>query len=175
MQAKLDAAVAFAIRAKELLEAAKFEPTDYPILVAPREVVSTKRKHSQRRVNTGGGSATMNGVLEQKETAIAEDLEAVRKVAARKEVAAGKKAEVEGDWQELQDAWERCGAACTCEAEWPAVCPVAGMKRCATCKDVKSRMCVKRVCVAALRPLMLMPPTVPLALPAPPNAPDAQQ
>ena len=100
---------------------------------------------------------------------------AVRKVAARREVAAGKKAEVEGDWQELQDARERCGAACTCEAEWPAVCPVAGMKRCATCKDVKSRMCVKRVCVAALRPLMLMPPTVPLALPAPPNAPDAQQ
>ena len=117
----------------------------------------------------------MNQVLGQKEAAIAEDEAAVRQVAARKEATAGKKAVAEDEWKELQDAWERCGATCACEAEWPAVCPVAGMKRCATCKDVKPRICVKRVCVAARKPLMLMPPTLPLALPAPANAPDAQQ
>ena len=54
MQAKLDAAVAYARRSHEALEAAKFEPSDYPVLVAPRQVVSTKRTHSQRRVSTGG-------------------------------------------------------------------------------------------------------------------------
>ena len=117
----------------------------------------------------------MNQVLDQKEAAIAEDEAAVRQVAARKEATAGKKAEAEEEWKELQDAWEWCGATCACEAEWPAVCPVAGMKRCATCKDVKPRICVKRACVAARKPLMLMAPTVPLTLPAPANAPDAQQ
>ena len=71
----------------------------------------------------------MNQVLDQKEAAIAEDEAAVRQVAARKEATAGKKTEAEEEWKELQDAWERCGATCAREAECPAVCPVAGMKR----------------------------------------------
>ena len=45
----------------------------------------------------------MNQVLDQKEAAIAEDEAAVRQVAARKEATAGKKAEAEEEWKELQD------------------------------------------------------------------------
>jgi len=176
MQAKLDAAVAFARHSQDALESARFLPQDYPVLIAPRQAVATKRTpHSQRRVSSGGGSATMNQVLEQKEAAIAEDEAAAQAVTNRKETAAGKKAGVEQAAQELQDAWVRCGVVCTCEAEWPVVCLVAGMKRCATCNDVKPRVCVKRQCVAARRPLMLMPPPNPLALPAPPEAQATKQ
>ena len=117
----------------------------------------------------------MNQVLEQKEAAITEDETKAQGVASRKEAAAGKKAEVEEATQELQDAWARCGVACMCGAEWPVVCLVVGMKRCATCHDVKPRVCVKRQCVAARRPLLLMPPPNPLALPAPPEAQATQQ
>lgn len=118
----------------------------------------------------------MNDVLNQKETAIADDLAAEQAVAVRKEAAAGKKAEAQEAVQELQDAWLRCGVTCSCEAEWPAVCLVAGMKRCASCGDVKPRVCVKRPCVAARRPLALMPPAPPLlTLPAPTEALPTQQ
>jgi hypothetical protein len=175
MQAKLDAAVAFAQRSQDALESARFSPQDYPVLIAPRQAVAPKRNHSQRRVSSGGGSATMNQVLEQKEAAITEDETKAQGVASRKEAAAGKKAEVEEATQELQDAWARCGVACMCGAEWPVVCLVVGMKRCATCNDVKLRVCVKRQYVAARRPLMLMPPPDLLTLPAPPEAQATQQ
>ena len=114
MQAKLDAAVAFAKRSQEVVEGARFDPHENPVLVKPREVVSTKRTHSQRRVNTGGGSAEMNDVLNQKETAIADDLAAEQAVTVRKEAAAGKKAEAQEAVQELQDAWLLCGVTCSC-------------------------------------------------------------
>ena len=110
----------------------------------------------------------MNEVLQQKEAAIAEDSAAAAEVARRKAVTAAKAAEVADAGEALKAAWEQCGAACVCGGQ---PCPVAGMKRCATCFDVKTRMCVKRQCVAARRPLMLMPPAEVLALPSPPAPP----
>ena len=49
-------------------------------------------------------------------------------------------------------------------------CPQAMLKLCATCGDIKKRVCCKGPCVAARQPLLLTmheEPTAPLALPAP--------
>ena len=59
---------------------------------------------------------------------------------------------------QLAAAFEKCGAGCVCGAD---PCPVAGLKRCVTCGDIKKRVCGKQVCKAA------RDAAAPKALPAP--------
>ena len=71
---------------------------------------------------------------------------------AKKKAAEQKKADASAAVEALHAAWATCGEVCTCER---VPCPVAGLKKCATCGDIKSRLCIKKACVAARKPLAL--------------------
>ena len=65
----------------------------------------------------------------------------------RAEAKEKKKKDTQAALDALQAQWEVCGVVCECGANTAGVlvaCPVAGMKRCATCGDIKPRLCVKK-------------------------------
>ena len=59
--------------------------------------------------------------------------------------------------RQLAEAFERCQGGCVC-GETP--CPMAKMKKCAVCGDIKKKVCAKRACREAQQPLALPAPPV---------------
>ena len=168
--AALKAQLAAARAHAQALESNKFDPKNYPELVKPKETLAKKRARSGRRLNSGCGSATLAELLDQKEEVIAEEATAAAAVEARKAAWAARADEATAAAAALQSAWEKCGKGCICGLA--EACPIKGLKRCSTCGDIKSRVCIKKPCVAARRPLLItfVPPATAPALPAPPQA-----
>ncbi|KAK3250531.1 hypothetical protein CYMTET_40091 [Cymbomonas tetramitiformis] len=53
--------------------------------------------------------------------------------------------------QQLQDAWEKCTPTCTCPLVFVGLarvgaCPIAGLKKCRVCNDIKKSKCAKAAC-----------------------------
>ena len=64
----------------------------------------------------------------------------------RKVARVEKKEEAEAAAKEQRTAFDRCQPLCVCGS---TPCPMAALKLCATCGDIKQRLCIKAACVAA--------------------------
>lgn len=148
------------------------DPSTVPGLLLPRIPENKKRARGGQRVQeiSEGGSASLRYLYESGQERKATEKKKADGIEARKVQRAAAKDAQQQAVADLIAAYERCNPVCRCAGP----CPVAGLKRCATCGIVKPQLCRVRTCVAARNgdaPLLLMPPEPdppPLPLTAPP-------
>jgi hypothetical protein len=158
MKIKLERTKKFA----QKLQAAGFDPTVVPGLMAPQVAAVKKRKRDMTRAESSvGGSARLRN-LHGKAVEKREEKERLeREAEAKRQELAAKKQRVAEEARALAEAFELCQGGCVCGQE---PCAVKGLKRCDTCKEIKQRVCIKRACVAARSALALTDESAMLAL-----------
>ena len=151
--------------------AAPLDPAQVPGLMAPREAPLKKRQRDNSRVDMSeGGSATLRQLHQKRQATLAEREAERARIDAKHAAAADKKAAAVAAAEKLKAAFELCAQGCQCGG---VPCPMAKMKLCPVCGDIKTQFCRKKACTGAAAPLLLMGPpdeATPLALPAPPAA-----
>lgn len=124
-----------------------FDPATVPGLMDPQEPDKKRRKRDQSRAAASeGGSASLRNLhgqaVEKREASQREQAEKDE----RKRLAEEKKKEAADAVRKLEAAWNRCARACKCRQ---TPCAMAGFKKCATCGEIKKRVCTKAECVKA--------------------------
>lgn len=108
---------------------------------------TTKWKPGRDKLNeTEYGSCQMQDMIGIKDKKVAEE------AAERERIEGNKRARIEKQQLEadglleLQASYDRCHPECTCGV---TPCPVAGLKKCENCGDIKKTVCRKQPCRAA--------------------------
>ena len=148
------------------LEGAPFDPATIPGLLEPKPLVKQKRARDASRIDVSeGGSFTLRRLKQKSDAKLAAaEAEEQRKEAARRVLEEKKKA-AQAVADQLAEEFARCEKGCVCLR---VPCPMAKMKKCPHCGDIKQRVCQKPACKAKNGPLLLMGP---LLLTGPANAP----
>ena len=111
------------------------------------------------------GSATLKDMVSIKRRKRQEQEEERQGLEARKTARIEKRDAKEEERAMLAASFEKCNPVCVCGT---SPCPMAELKRCATCGDIKKRVCGKQTCKAARDAV------VPLEGSAPTDSPESQ-